>query len=96
MPLAGLFHHFAVLHAFVGDDSAPGQGFDDILFGSRYKAMGVRIFYANDKVTTFLLGIQIVIQSGADAAHVERSGGGGGESYAGSSFHVFLILEVQR
>ena len=84
------FHHLSVLvHALVGDDAAPAQGFYDILLRSGDKTVGIRIFDAEDEVSSFLFGIEVIIQGRAHAAHVERAGGGRGKSYAGSFFHIF-------
>jgi hypothetical protein len=38
-----------------------------------------------------LLGIEIVIESRPHAAHVERTGRGRSESYAGTSFHYLVF-----
>ena len=70
------FHHFSVLvHTLVRDDAAPVQGFDDVLFGAGHETMGVRVLDADNEITAFLLGIQIIIQSRTNTAHVKRTGG---------------------
>ena len=90
--LIGHLHYFAVfVHALVGNDSAPAEGFDDILFRSRHKTVGVCILYPDDEISSFLLGVQVVIQSRTHAAHMQRPGRRRGKSYTCSSFHHFKI-----
>ena len=84
-------HDLAVgIHALVGDDAAPAQRFDDVLLRARDEPVGVGILDPEDEITSVLLGIQVVIQGRADAAHVERTGRRRGETDACSSFHRFL------
>ena len=91
MSFTRLLHHFPVLvHAFVRNNTAPRKCLNDILFRSRHKAMGVRVLDTDDEVSTFLLGIEVVVQGRTHAAHMERAGGRRSKSYAGSSFHVLF------
>ena len=60
--------------AFVGDDPAPSQRFDDVLLRTRDEPVGIGIFDADDEITAFLLGVQVVIQCRPDAAHVQGTG----------------------
>ena len=76
MLLTGYFHHLAVLvYAFVGNDPAPAQGFDDVGFGPRHKTVGVGVLDADDEISAFLLGIQVVIQCRTHTAHMQRASG---------------------
>ena len=88
----GNLHDLSVgIDAFVGDDAAPVQCLDDILLRPRDEPVGVGILDPEDEIAAVLLGIQVVIQGRADAAHVERTGRGGSESDARSSFHRILF-----
>ena len=68
-------HHLATLvHTLVRNDSAPVQGFDDVLLRTGNETVGVRVFDTDNEVSTLLLGIEVIIQSRTYAAHVKRSG----------------------
>ena len=93
MALARRFYHLAVLiHSLVGDDAAPVQGFDNVLFRSRHEAMGVGILDTDDEVTSVLLGIKVIVKCGAHPSHMKRSGRGWRKSYSCLSHFCILLI----
>ena len=64
------------IHAqpFVYSDAEPFKGFENILFGSRHKTGGVRIFNTEQHISTMLTGKQIIIQGSTHTADMQRSG----------------------
>ena len=74
-----------IARSFVRGDAAPIQGFADVALGARYESGLVGVFDAEDKRAAMPAGEQPVVVGCADAAHVERAGGAGGESDADGS-----------
>ena len=57
--------------ALIELDAQPLERFNDILLGSRYKAVTVSILDTENKVAAMLAGQQIVIQGGTDSTNVQ-------------------------
>ena len=72
----------ADMDTFVEFDAQPVEGFDNIVFGTGDKAGLVGVLNSQNHVASVLAGEQIVIQSRADSADVERASGAGSETYA--------------
>ena len=49
--------------------------------------MGVSVLDPDDEITSALLGIEVVIESRADSAHMQRTGRRRRESYSRLTFH---------
>ena len=91
MGIGRLFDDFPLrVHPFVGVDAAPAQRLDDILLGPGHEAVGVRVLDAEDEGPAVLLGVEVVVEGGAHAAHMQRSGRRRGEPYAGLS-HTWVL-----
>ena len=75
-----------IVHPFVGVDPAPAERVDDVFFGPGHKPVGIRILYSQYEIPVMLLGVQVVVESRADSAHVERPGRRGSKTYSCSSF----------
>ena len=58
-------------HTFIKTDAEPFEGFDDIIFGTGYKSLGVGVFDAEYKFAAMLACKEIVVECGAYAADVE-------------------------
>ena len=84
---SGLDNLSVLVHTFVRNDSAPVQGLDDIFLGSMHEPMGVSVLDPDDEITSALLGIEVVIESRADSAHMQRTGRRRRESYSRLTFH---------
>ena len=65
----------AVGHALVEADAEPVHGLDDVLFGAGHEAAAVGVFDAQDHLAAEVAGEEVVVESGADAADVERARG---------------------
>ena len=93
MALARSLYHLSVLvHALVGDDPAPVQGLDNVLFRSRHEAVGVSVLDADDEVTSVLLGVKVIVKCGAHTSHMKRSGRGWRKSYSSLSHFCILLI----
>ena len=68
--------------AFVGRDAAPCEGFQNVFFRAGHVAGLVRVFNAQEKLPSVLLGKEVVVEGRTNASHVERAGGTGRESNA--------------
>ena len=76
----------AEAHTLVELDAQPLEGLDDIGLGLWHKARGVGVFNAEHQVASVLTCKQVVVQSGAYAADMQRSRRTGGKSHPDSSF----------
>jgi hypothetical protein len=65
----------------------PFEGLNDIFLGTRDETGLVRVFNAENHIAAILPGEEIVVQSGADSADVERTGGTRCETNA-DFFHI--------
>ena len=75
MTLGRCLDHLAVsVHAFVRNDAAPVKSLDDIFLGPGNEPVGVGVLDPDDEITSALLGIEVVIESRADSAHMQRTG----------------------
>ena len=61
---------------FIGNKTHPFQGIDDVLFRPRHITALIGIFYPKDKLPALLTGQQVIVQRRANAANVQRAGGG--------------------
>ena len=57
-------------HTLVELDAEPLERLNDILFRSRHKTIGVRIFYTENQITPMLTGKQIIIQGSTYTANM--------------------------
>ena len=71
---SGLDNLAVLIHTFVRNDSAPIQGLDDIFLSPRHEPVGVGILDPDDEISSALLGVEVVIKSRADSAHMQRAG----------------------
>ena len=75
MTLGRSLDHLAVsVHAFVRNDAAPVKSLDDIFLGPGNEPVGVGVLDPDDEISSALLGVEVVIKSRADSAHVQRAG----------------------
>ena len=58
----------AEAHALVEFHAEPFERFDDVIFGSRHKAVRVGIFNAEHHFASMLTGKKVVIERGAHTA----------------------------
>ena len=63
----------AEAHALVELDAEPAERLDDVLFGTRYEAVGVGVLDAEDEVAAVLTCEEIVVQCCTDATDVQRA-----------------------
>ncbi len=68
--------------AFVDLDSAPLQGFDDVILGPRNETLRIGILDAQNHLAPVTAGEQIVIKRRAHSSHVEGSRGTRSETHA--------------
>ena len=69
------FHDLAVgIHAFVGDDAAPAQRFDDVLLRTRDEPVGVGIFDPEDEISSSYTRPSGRRPCGADRSETEQNG----------------------
>jgi len=67
--------------AFVNHDAAPGQRFQNVLLSAGHEAVLVRVLDAEEHLAAQLAGQQVVVQSRAYAADVQRPGGRGRKAH---------------
>ena len=72
----------AKTHAFIGQKPDPTQGVYDVTFRAGHITALVGVFDAQDELATVFARQQIVVQSGAHAADVERARWRGGKTYS--------------
>ena len=73
-------------HAFVELDAEPFERLYDIVFCPLHETMAVGVLNAEHEFSTMLAGKQIVVQSRADSANVERTCWTWGETHPDFSF----------
>ena len=56
--------------SLVERDPQPTEGLDDIILGSRDKAVGIGIFYSEHEITSVLLGKEVVEESRTHSSDV--------------------------
>src|SRR5690349_11626952 len=60
-------------NSFIRKDSAPFQGFNDVLFSAGNKTVGVSVFDAKKEIAVVLLCKKVCIQSRANSADMQRA-----------------------
>ena len=73
-------------YALVEVNAQPGEGLDDILFGTGHEALRIGIFDSENQFPAMLLGEQVIIQGGTDSADVQGSRRTGGKTHSNLSF----------
>ena len=80
--------------AFVNLDAAPTQRLHDVLLSTRNEPLRVGILDAEDHRAAVLACEEVVVQCGADAADVQRSGGTGCKAHPNGSGHDCVYFYV--
>ena len=62
-------------YALIKLDAQPLERFDDVIFGSWHKTVGVGILDSQQNLATILLGEQVVVQCGTDPTYMKGSCG---------------------
>ena len=65
---------------FVDLNTDPVEGFDDVFFGTRHKAILIGIFDAQEHLAAHFPGEQVIIEGGAHPANMQRTGWAGRET----------------
>ncbi len=65
----------AKTNPFIGDQSHPFQGLDDVFFRARHIPVLVGIFNPKDKSPAVFAGEEIIIQGSANATDMKGAGG---------------------